>query len=55
MLRGEIMKNDDILRVKLLRLLLELEEGRAASLNFDNQYEENFCKNEVEEIVESVK
>ncbi|MBX4150745.1 hypothetical protein [Paenibacillus lautus] len=46
------MKNDDLLRVKLLRLLLELEEERAANLNLDNQYEANSYENEVEEIVQ---
>ncbi|REE90611.1 excisionase family DNA binding protein [Paenibacillus taihuensis] len=45
------MKNDDLLRVKLLRLLLELEEERATNRNHDNQYEANSCENEVEEFV----
>jgi len=52
-LRGEIMKTDDLLRVKLLRLLLELEEERVANLNLDNQnkHEASSCENDMEEFV----
>lgn len=52
-LRGEIMNTDDLLRVKLLRLLLELEEERVVNLNLDNQnkYEASSCDNEIEEFV----
>ncbi|WP_219835358.1 helix-turn-helix domain-containing protein [Paenibacillus sp. R14(2021)] len=47
------MKNDDLLRVKLLRFLLELEEERVANLNLDNQnkYEASSCENEIREFV----